>query len=205
MLALLKLQWELSKHLFLIHIIFVIGIGVFLTTKIYSAQLAAFGFYISVTILSNTFFLSSNHFYRLLAIMPIGREKVVKSIALISLLFIVMTFSIISPFLLLANNPTLEATETLSFISFFFSCAIVSSAVQQYFLFTDEKLEIDFGENMLSMLASLLLLFPHALFYIIQHEPTIYLRLLVAPALALAFYYWRMKANIAYLEKKEIF
>ena len=42
---------------------------------------------------------------------------------------------------------------------------------------------------MLSMLASLIIIFPHALFYLIEHEPSIYLRLLVAPMLALAFYY----------------
>ena len=56
---------------------------------------------------------------------------------------------------------------------------------------------------MLSMLASVLILIPHGILYVIEHEPTIYLRLLVAPVLALCFYYWRMKSNIAYFEKQD--
>lgn len=205
MLALLKLQWQFSKKFILLSFGIMIGIGIFLSSKFYSVQIAAFCFFISVNALPNAFLISKNHFYRLLAIMPIKHEKIVKSIALFSLLYIIMIFSTISPFIIQWSNPTQKEIESLSLIIVFFSCAIVSSAVNQYFLFTNEKPEIDFGENILSMLASLLIIFPHALFYLIEHEPTIYLRLLLAPMLALAFYYWRMKANIAYFEKKEIF
>ncbi|MGM9944376.1 MAG: ABC-2 transporter permease [Lysinibacillus sp.] len=200
MLALLKLQWQLRKKMLLFYLAIIIGIGVFLSTKIDTMQLTIICYFLSVSFLSNSFFVSSNHFYRLLAIMPIAREKVVKSIALLSLLFIIMTFSIILPFQL-KNN----ITENLSFFLGFFACAIVCSAIEQYFLFTNEKPEIGFGENMLSMLGSIIILIPHALLYLIEHEPTIYLRLLIAPILAVVFYYWRMKGNIAYFEKKEIF
>ena len=199
MLAFVKLQLQLRKKILLFHIITIVGIGIFYSTKVDTIQPVLFCYFLAVCFLSNLFFVSSNHFYRLLAIMPIAREKIVKSISLLSLLLIVITFSIILPVQLKNDIPA-----NLSFFFGFFACAIVSSAVEQYFLFTNEKLETDFGENMLSMLASLPILIPHSILYLIEHEPTIYLRLLVAPVLALVFYYWRMKGNIAYFEKKEI-
>lgn len=198
MLPLLKIQYQVRKQLILLYFVIIVGIGIYFSTKD-TMLLPLFCYIFSVNFLSHTF-LSSHQFYRLLAIMPIEKGHIVKCIALFSFLFIIVTFIIILPFQLKDDY-----VESISLLIGFFSCAIVSSAVGQSFLFTNEKFEIGFGENMLSMFASLLILFPHALFYWIEHEPTFYLRLLLAPTLALAFYYWRMKVHITYLEKREIF
>ena len=141
MYALLRLQFELHKKtlLFLIVLLPIMG---FLFP---ASNIPIFAYIMAINVTTSSTFLSNNTFYRTLHTMPLKRESIVKSSYTLSFLFVSIIFIILAPFQVNTGITHENSQEHLAFFTGFFGSAIITNAIQQYFIFTNEKIMTSSG------------------------------------------------------------
>ena len=205
MYALLRLQFDLQKKtlLFLLVALFIILIYTF---TFISTNLSFFAFILSINLLTGSTFLSEGNFHHILHTMPIKREHIVKSSVLFSSFLVIIIFTIVLPYQIKEGIVNENVQESVGMFIGFFSSSLLANIVQHYFIFTNEKLQISWGENTLALFGSIfVVMFPHALFYFNGSEETFYIRVIIMPLITCLLCYLILKKTIKYYKNREVF
>ncbi|MFF5993365.1 ABC-2 transporter permease [Lysinibacillus sp. KU-BSD001] len=202
MYALVRLQFELHKKplLFLIVLLLIIS---FLFP---ASNIPIFTYIMAINAITSSTFLSNNAFYRTLHTMPVKRESIVKSSYTFSFLFVSIIFMILALFQVNTGMSYENPQEHWGFFTGFFGSAIVAIALQQYFIFTNEKVMKSSVDHALATFGSLFVIMaPHAAFCLIGPEETFYIRMMIMPIISCAFYVIILKISIRAYKKRELF
>ncbi|WP_431029515.1 ABC-2 transporter permease [Lysinibacillus sp. LZ02] len=202
MYALLRLQFELHKKM-LLFLIVALPIIVFLLP---ASNISIFAYIMAINAITSSTFLSNNTFYRTLHTMPLKREHIVKSSYTFSFLFVSIIFMILALSQVSTGITHENPQEHWGFFTGFFGSAIVVIALQQYFMFTNEKITKSSVDNALATFGSLfVIMIPHAAFCLIGPEETFYIRMMIMPMISCMLYFIMLKISTRAYKKRELF